>query len=218
MNHFHTDIDCFLPYSKHRRWYMVAPSCYCCMMSDVMWDKVHSHGADSSEALIWSQSSSSSSLQKASSSSRSTPWKSLQGRKDAFNQRVIRLKPDDVVNRQKRTEDSLVVTGWMRIVKVAVRVDFAEQAQTQPAEVLSTRGASHLVTAVHFLQRNRDDSWNIHQHSNSHWHDLGEITAICRDSMDLMSEKQSQTCDLRRSNVHFCSWSLTVRATAAGSG
>lgn len=72
---------------------------------------MHSHGADSSEALIWSQSSSSSSLQKASSSSRSTPWKSLQGRKDAFNQRVIRLKPDDVVNRQKRTEDSLVVTG-----------------------------------------------------------------------------------------------------------
>lgn len=41
---------------------------------------------------------------------------------------------------------------------MAVRVDFAEQAQTQPAEVLSTRGASHLVTAVHFLQRHRDDS------------------------------------------------------------
>lgn len=41
---------------------------------------------------------------------------------------------------------------------MAVRVDFAEQAQTQPAEVLSTGGASHLVTAVHFLQRHRDDS------------------------------------------------------------
>lgn len=41
----------------------------------------------------------------------------------------------------------------MWVVKVTVRVDFAEEAQTQPTEVLSTRGARHLVTAVHFLQK-----------------------------------------------------------------
>lgn len=41
----------------------------------------------------------------------------------------------------------------MWVVKVAVWVDFAEGAQAQPAEVLLTRRAGHLVTAIHFLDR-----------------------------------------------------------------
>lgn len=39
----------------------------------------------------------------------------------------------------------------MWVVKVTVRVDFAEEAQAQPTEVLFTRGTGHLVTAIHFL-------------------------------------------------------------------
>lgn len=38
---------------------------------------------------------------------------------------------------------------------MAVRVAFAEHAQAQPAEVLSARGTRHLVTAVHFLERQK---------------------------------------------------------------
>lgn len=39
----------------------------------------------------------------------------------------------------------------MWVVKVTVRVGFVEQAQTQPAEVMVARGASHFVAAVYFL-------------------------------------------------------------------
>lgn len=44
----------------------------------------------------------------------------------------------------------------MGVVKVTVWVDFAEDAQAQPTEVLFTRGAGHLITAVNFLRRNKN--------------------------------------------------------------
>ncbi len=46
----------------------------------------------------------------------------------------------------------------MRVVKVTVRVDFAEQAQAQPTEVSFTRGTGHFVTAIHFLERHGDET------------------------------------------------------------
>ncbi len=46
----------------------------------------------------------------------------------------------------------------MWVVKVAVRVDFAELAQAQPTEVLFTGGTGHFVTAIHFLKRDRDET------------------------------------------------------------
>lgn len=46
----------------------------------------------------------------------------------------------------------------MWVVKVTVWVDFAEDAQAQPTEVLLTRGAGHLVTAINFLKRHRNDT------------------------------------------------------------
>ena len=49
-------------------------------------------------------------------------------------------------------EHSLVVAGGGRVVEVAVGVDSGESAQTQPAEVLLTGGAGHLVASVHLLQ------------------------------------------------------------------
>lgn len=52
----------------------------------------------------------------------------------------------------------LVVTRWMWVVKVTVWVDFAEDAQAQPTEVLLTRGAGHFVTAINFLKRHRNDT------------------------------------------------------------
>lgn len=64
--------------------------------------------------------------------------------------------PGVVDKKQGERDHSLVVTGWMWVVKVTVRVDLAEQAQAQPAEVLSTWGTGHLVTPIHFLERHGD--------------------------------------------------------------
>lgn len=61
-----------------------------------------------------------------------------------------------MVNKTENTGHSLVVTGRMWVVKVTVWVDFAEQAQAQPTEVLSARGTGHLVTAINFLERRRE--------------------------------------------------------------
>lgn len=41
----------------------------------------------------------------------------------------------------------------MWVVKVTVWVDFTEDAQAQPTEILSTGSAGHLVAAIHFLDR-----------------------------------------------------------------
>lgn len=48
--------------------------------------------------------------------------------------------------------NSLVKTGRVRVVEVTVWVGSAEDAQTQPAEVLLAGSARHLVAAVHFLR------------------------------------------------------------------
>lgn len=45
----------------------------------------------------------------------------------------------------------------MWVVEVAVGVDFAQDAQAQPTEVLFTGRTVHLVTTVHLLQAERRD-------------------------------------------------------------
>lgn len=50
------------------------------------------------------------------------------------------------------TGNSLVIAGGVRVVEVTVGVGSAQDAQTQPAEVLLAGSARHLVAAVHFLQ------------------------------------------------------------------
>lgn len=44
----------------------------------------------------------------------------------------------------------------MWVVEMTIWVDFAEDAQAQPAEVLFTGGAGHLVAAIYFLERDTE--------------------------------------------------------------
>lgn len=64
---------------------------------------------------------------------------------------VLLVAPEGIFFIEIHAVEELVVTRRMWVVKVAVRVDFAEVAQAQPTEVLFTRGTGHLVTAIHFL-------------------------------------------------------------------
>lgn len=60
------------------------------------------------------------------------------------------MKPSKKGRRQQQSY-SLVEARRGGVIEVAVGVDMCELAQTQPAEVLLTRGASHLVAAINFL-------------------------------------------------------------------
>lgn len=62
---------------------------------------------------------------------------------------VLLVAPEFVIYVDAMEE--LVIAGRMWVVKVTVRVDFAEDTEAQPAEILLTRSARHLVTAIHFL-------------------------------------------------------------------
>lgn len=57
----------------------------------------------------------------------------------------------------------------MGVVKVTVWVDFAEDAQAQPAEVLFTRSAGHLVTAVNFLRRDTNEEMSVRRLMRKLW-------------------------------------------------
>lgn len=125
-------------------------------------DKVHSKDMNGSEALHRLQSSSS--LQKSSSSA-STPRKSLQQvRKDTLSQRGNKWY--FYVADTYEEMNVLVVTGWIWVVKVTVRVDFAESTQAQPAEVLFAGSAGHLVAAIHFLTGDTHEAEERNHHSS----------------------------------------------------
>lgn len=159
---FMCDTECFTP--QHQIIWKTKRMVQSCSgavvrIADVavcMCDKVHSNGILSSEALRRGQSSSS--LQKASSSSRSTPWKSLkqEGKKSIWLCVSTDGYSDNLwCDQKEKTNHSLIVTRWTRVVKVTVWVDPAEYAQTQPTEVLLARGAGHLVAAIDFLETDR---------------------------------------------------------------